>query len=71
METKQGIKLRAESITATTKLTETIYCGWMAQNIGTAPKWTVKVGDTVKGVRYRTAAGRGHEQPGYYQNKSG
>lgn len=34
---KNSIKLRAESITATCKLTDTIYCGWMAQNIGTAP----------------------------------
>ena len=34
---KNGIKLRAESITATCKLNDTIYCGWMAQNIGTAP----------------------------------
>ena len=37
METRKGIKVRAESITATTKLTETTYCSWMAQNTGTAP----------------------------------
>lgn len=34
--TKYQIKLRTDNITANTKLTETIYGGWLAQNTGAA-----------------------------------
>lgn len=36
METGYSIKMRVETITANTRLTDTIYAGWMAVNIGTA-----------------------------------
>ena len=34
---KYGIKLRVETITQNTTLTDIIYSGWLATNIGTAP----------------------------------
>lgn len=36
METGYSIKARVETITANTRLTDTIYAGWLAVNIGTA-----------------------------------
>ena len=37
MDKNYGIKLRAETITQNVTLTDTIYGGWLAQNIGSAP----------------------------------
>lgn len=37
MDKNYGIKLRAETITQNVTLTDTLYGGWLAQNIGSAP----------------------------------
>lgn len=37
MDKNYGIKLRAETITQNVTLTDTVYGGWLAQNIGSAP----------------------------------
>ena len=37
MDKNYSIKLRAETITQNTRLTEVIYGSWLAQNIGSAP----------------------------------
>lgn len=37
MDKNYGIKLRSETITQSCTLNDTIYGGWLAQNIGSAP----------------------------------